>query len=415
MNNELVYQTPKEAFFNAVITNSIVLLGMPFSIRSLAYSDVTWQDCAYLPQKLSTIVEKHLFDKGEVKCRLGHHVSDFAPWVELTMTFEGDSRVAYLSGTQNIGRVIAEGNAMWAHYILALLIDKPVFELTPDMPALNDSNWWTGGELNTGFNEKLQNFNSERLDVDAEVLVQHFPEFTAYQITTVWNRAVSKHRFYSRNVHPVTAKPTEAVEIDEETTVALVDLCNEVIAGEPSLFWPDTDENLTRYFGEMLKADVWSVRPILKYNFLKGYRHVGKGEAVDEKVVGFLNIFRETNRSDMLLNIYKSKAPSSENETTWVIDCQPANNTHFGLWISVSGTEHRVNSRVISRLPDSEMRSVSEPAFLMSAKAIQDAWGTRELKQWHYDAIVEWSARNGWKEVIKYGRQLLFVADLRLL
>ncbi len=39
---ELVYQTPKEAFFNAVITNSIVLLGMQFNIRSMAYSDVTW-------------------------------------------------------------------------------------------------------------------------------------------------------------------------------------------------------------------------------------------------------------------------------------------------------------------------------------------------------------------------------------
>lgn len=415
MNNELVYQTPKEAFFNAVITNSIVLLGMPFSIRSLAYSDVTWQDCAYLPQKLSTIVEKHLFDKGEVKCRLGHHVSDFAPWVELTMTFEGDSRVAYLSGTQNIGRVIAEGNAMWAHYILTLLIDKPVSELTPDMPALNDSNWWTGGELNTGFNEKLQNFNSERLDVDAEVLVQHFPEFTAYQITTVWNRAVSKHRFYTKNARSATAKPTEPVEIDEDTTEMLVELCNMIIAGELSLLWSDTDEHLTRYFGEMLKADVWSVGPILKYDDLKGYHHVEKGEVVNEKVVAFLNIFRETNQSDVLLNIYKSKTPSSENETTWVIDCRPANNTRFGLWISVSGTEHRVNSRVISRLPDSEMRSVAEPAFLMSAKAIQDAWGTRELKQWQYDAIVEWSARNGWKEVIKYGRQLLFVADLRLL
>lgn len=195
---ELVYQTPKEAFFNAVITNSIVLLGMQFSVRSMAYSDVTWQDCAYLPQKLSTVVEKRLLDKGEVKCRLGHHVSDLAPWVELTMTFEGDSRVAYLSGNQNIGRAIAEGNTMWVHYILTLLTGKPVFELTPDMPALSDSNWWTGGELNTGFNEKLQNFNSERLDVDAEVLVQQFPEFTAYQITTVWNRAVSKRRFYTK-------------------------------------------------------------------------------------------------------------------------------------------------------------------------------------------------------------------------
>lgn len=142
---ELVYQTPKEAFFNAVITNSIVLLGMQFNIRSMAYSDVTWQDCACLPQKLSTVVEKRLLDKGEVKCRLGHHVSDLAPWVELTMTFEGDSRVTYLSGNQNIGRAIAEGNAMWMHYILTLLIDKPVFELTPDMPTLSDSNWWIDG------------------------------------------------------------------------------------------------------------------------------------------------------------------------------------------------------------------------------------------------------------------------------
>lgn len=415
MNNELVYQTPKEAFFNAVITNAIVLLGMSFSIRSLAYSDVTWQDNAYLPQKLSTVIEKHLFDKGEVKCRLGHHVSDLAPWVELTMTFEGDSRVAYLSGNQNIGRAIAEGNAMWVHYILTLLVGRLVLELTPDLPALNDSDWWVYDDLNQAFNTQLQNFNSENLSVDAEVLVQRFPEFTAYQISTVWNRAVSKCRFYSRNAQPATTKPTESVEIDEDTKEWLVGLCNEVIAGELSLGWPDTDEYLTRYFGEMLKADVWSVRPLMKYDDLKGYHRVEKGEVVNEKVVGFLNIFRETNQSDVLLNIYKSKTLPSENETLWVFDFQPANNTRFGLWIGVSGTEHRVNSRVISRLPDSEMRSVAEPAFLMSAKAIQDAWGTRELKQWHYDAIVEWGARNGWKEVIKYGRQLLFVADLRLL
>lgn len=407
---ELVYQTPKEAFFNAVITNSIVLLGMQFSIRSMAYSDVTWQDCAHLPQKLSTVVEKRLLDKGEVKCRLGHHVSDLAPWVELTMTFEGDSRVAYLSGNQNIGRAIAEGNTMWVHYILTLLTGKPVFELTPDMPALSDSNWWTGGELNTGFNEKLQNFNSERLDIDAEVLVQQFPEFTAYQITTVWNRAVSKRRFYTKNAPREAAKP---VEIDEDTKEALRDLATTANDGN-TMFWT-SDENANRYFGEMLDADVWSVMPITEPGNLKDYYKVEKDEVVNEKVVALLAVFREVIQSEILLSIYKRKTPASENDTAWVFDCRPTNTISPAFWIQVSGTLQRVNSYVVSRLPDSEMRSVAEPAYLMSAKAVRDAWGTNELKQWHYDAIIKWGVNNGWKEVTKYGRQLLFVADLRLL
>lgn len=410
MNNELVYQTPKEAFFNAVITNSIVLLGMPFSIRSLAYSDVTWQDCAYLPQKLSTVVEKHLFDKGEVKCRLGHHISDLAPWVELTMTFEGDSRVAYLSGNQNIGRAVAEGNAVWVHYILTLLIGGPVLELTPDLPALNDSDWWVGGELNEMFNNQLQNFNSEQLDVDAEVLVQRFPEFTAYQISTVWNRAVSKCRFYSRNRQPVTAKP---VEIDEDTKEALRDLAT--IANDGNMMFWSSDEHANRYFSEMLDADVWSVMPIAEPGNLKDYHKVEKGDVVNEKVVSLLKVFREVIQSEILLSIYKRKTPASENDTTWVFDCRPTNTVSPAFWIQVSGTLQRVNSSVVSRLPDSEMRSVAEPAYLMSAKAVREAWGVSELKQWHYDAIIKWGVRNGWKEVIKYGRQLLFVADLRLL
>lgn len=407
---ELVYQTPKEAFFNAVITNSIVLLGMQFSVRSMAYSDVTWQDCAYLPQKLSTVVEKRLLDKGEVKCRLGHHVSDLAPWVELTMTFEGDSRVAYLSGNQNIGRAIAEGNTMWVHYILTLLTGKPVFELTPDMPALSDSNWWIGGELNTGFNEKLQNFNSERLDVDAEVLVQQFPEFTAYQITTVWNRAVNKRRFYTKNAPREAAKP---VEIDEDAKEALRDLATIANDGN-TMFWT-SDENANRYFSEMLDADVWSVMPIAEPGNLKDYHKVEKGEVVNEKVIALLAVFREVIQSEILLSIYKRKTPASENDTAWVFDCRPTNTISPAFWIQVSGTLQRVNSSVVSRLPDSEMRSVAEPAYLMSAKAVRDAWGTNELKQWHYDAIIKWGVNNGWKEVTKYGRQLLFVADLRLL
>lgn len=61
---ELVYQTPKEAFFNAVITNSIVLLGMQFSVRSMAYSDVTWQDCAYLPQSSQPLSKSGCLTKG---------------------------------------------------------------------------------------------------------------------------------------------------------------------------------------------------------------------------------------------------------------------------------------------------------------------------------------------------------------
>lgn len=81
----------------------------------------------------------------------------------------------------------------------------------------------------------------------------------------------------------------------------------------------------------------------------------------------------------------------------------------------MTGKLQRVNSYVVSRLPDSEMRSVAKPAYLMSAKAVRDAWRTNELKQWHYDAIIKWGVNNGWKEVTKYGRQLLFVADLRLL
>ncbi|EDD9881544.1 hypothetical protein BZQ56_08705 [Salmonella enterica subsp. enterica serovar Enteritidis] len=409
MYNELVYQTPKEAFFNAVITNSIVLLGMQFNIRG-RHSAVTWQDCAYLPQKLSTVVEKRLLDKGEVKCRLGHHVSDLAPWVELTMTFEGDSRVVYLSGNQNIGRAIAEGNTMWVHYILTLLTGKPVFELTPDMPALSDSNWWTGGELNTGFNERLQNFNSERLDVDAEVLVQQFPEFTAYQITTVWNRAVSKRRFYTKNAPREAAKP---VEIDEDTKEALRDLATIANDGN-TMFWT-SDENANHYFGEMLDADVWSVMPIAEPGNLKDYHKVEKGDVVNEKVVTLLNVFREVIQSEILLSIYKRKTPASENDTAWVFDCRPTNTISPAFWIQVSGTLQRVNSYVVSRLPDSEMRSVAEPAYLMSAKAVRDAWGTNELKQWHYDAIIKWGVNNGWKEVTKYGRQLLFVADLRLL
>lgn len=407
---ELVYQTPKEAFFNAVITNSIVLLGMQFNIRSMAYSDVTWQDCACLPQKLSTVVEKRLLDKGEVKCRLGHHVSDLAPWVELTMTFEGDSRVAYLSGNQNIGRAIAEGNTMWVHYILTLLIDKPVFELTPDMPALSDSNWWIGGELNTGFNEKLQNFNSERLDVDAEVLVQQFPEFTAYQITTVWNRAVSKRRFYTKNAPREAAKP---VEIDEDTKEALRDLATMANDGN-TMFWT-SDENANHYFGEMLDADVWSVMPITEPGNLKDYYKVEKDEVVNEKVLTLLAVFREVIQSEILLSIYKRKTPASENDTAWVFDCRPTNTISPAFWIQVTGKLQRVNSYVVSHLPDSEMRSVAEPAYLMSAKAVRDAWRTNELKQWHYDAIIKWGVNNGWKEVTKYGRQLLFVADLRLL
>ncbi|HCX4564245.1 TPA: hypothetical protein OZS76_002529 [Escherichia coli] len=407
---ELVYQTPKEAFFNAVITNSIVLLGMQFNIRSMAYSDVTWQDCACLPQKLSTVVEKRLLDKGEVKCRLGHHVSDLAPWVELTMTFEGDSRVAYLSGNQNIGRAIAEGNTMWVHYILTLLTGKPVFELTPDMPALSDSNWWIGGELNTGFNEKLQNFNSERLDVDAEVLVQQFPEFTAYQITTVWNRAVSKRRFYTKNAPREAAKP---VEIDEDTKEALRDLVT--IANDSNMMFWTSDENANHYFGEMLDADVWSVMPITEPGNLKDYYKVEKDEVVNEKVLTLLAVFREVIQSEILLSIYKRKTPASENDTAWVFDCRPTNTISPAFWIQVTGKLQRVNSYVVSRLPDSEMRSVAEPAYLMSAKAVRDAWGTNELKQWHYDAIIKWGVNNGWKEVTKYGRQLLFVADLRLL
>ncbi|EBE0916352.1 hypothetical protein DDF30_00505 [Salmonella enterica] len=407
---ELVYQTPKEAFFNAVITNSIVLLGMQFNIRSMAYSDVTWQDCAHLPQKLSTVVEKRLLDKGEVKCRLGHHVSDLAPWVELTMTFEGDTRVAYLSGNQNIGRAIAEGNTMWVHYILTLLTGKPVFELTPDMPALSDSNWWTGGELNTGFNEKLQNFNSERLDVDAEVLVQQFPEFTAYQITTVWNRAVSKRRFYTKNAPREAAKP---VEIDEDTKEALRDLVT--IANDSNMMFWTSDENANHYFGEMLDADVWSVMPITEPGNLKDYYKVEKDEVVNEKVLTLLAVFREVIQSEILLSIYKRKTPASENDTAWVFDCRPTNTISPAFWIQVTGKLQRVNSYVVSRLPDSEMRSVAEPAYLMSAKAVRDAWGTNELKQWHYDAIIKWGVNNGWKEVTKYGRQLLFVADLRLL
>lgn len=407
---ELVYQTPKEAFFNAVITNSIVLLGMQFNIRSMAYSDVTWQDCACLPQKLSTVVEKCLLDKGEVKCRLGHHVSDLAPWVELTMTFEGDSRVAYLSGNQNIGRAIAEGNTMWVHYILTLLIDKPVFELTPDMPTLSDSNWWIGGELNTGFNEKLQNFNSERLDVDAEVLVQQFPEFTAYQITTVWNRAVSKRRFYTKNAPREAAKP---VEIDEDTKEALRDLVT--IANDSNMMFWTSDENANHYFGEMLDADVWSVMPITEPGNLKDYYKVEKDEVVNEKVLTLLAVFREVIQSEILLSIYKRKTPASENDTAWVFDCRPTNTISPAFWIQVTGKLQRVNSYVVSRLPDSEMRSVAEPAYLMSAKAVRDAWRTNELKQWHYDAIIKWGVNNGWKEVTKYGRQLLFVADLRLL
>ncbi|ECM9269632.1 hypothetical protein YK18_03665 [Salmonella enterica subsp. enterica serovar Enteritidis] len=407
---ELVYQTPKEAFFNAVITNSIVLLGMQFNIRSMAYSDVTWQDCACLPQKLSTVVEKCLLDKGEVKCRLGHHVSDLAPWVELTMTFEGDTRVAYLSGNQNIGRAIAEGNTMWVHYILTLLIDKPVFELTPDMPTLSDSNWWIGGELNTGFNEKLQNFNSERLDVDAEVLVQQFPEFTAYQITTVWNRAVSKRRFYTKNAPREAAKP---VEIDEDTKEALRDLVT--IANDSNMMFWTSDENANHYFGEMLDADVWSVMPITEPGNLKDYYKVEKDEVVNEKVLTLLAVFREVIQSEILLSIYKRKTPASENDTAWVFDCRPTNTISPAFWIQVTGKLQRVNSYVVSRLPDSEMRSVAEPAYLMSAKAVRDAWRTNELKQWHYDAIIKWGVNNGWKEVTKYGRQLLFVADLRLL
>lgn len=407
---ELVYQTPKEAFFNAVITNSIVLLGMQFNIRSMAYSDVTWQDCACLPQKLSTVVEKRLLDKGEVKCRLGHHVSDLAPWVELTMTFEGDSRVAYLSGNQNIGRAIAEGNTMWVHYILTLLTGKPVFELTPDMPTLSDSNWWIGGELNTGFNEKLQNFNSERLDVDAEVLVQQFPEFTAYQITTVWNRAVSKRRFYTKNAPREAAKP---VEIDEDTKEALRDLVT--IANDSNMMFWTSDENANHYFGEMLDADVWSVMPITEPGNLKDYYKVEKDEVVNEKVLTLLAVFREVIQSEILLSIYKRKTPASENDTAWVFDCRPTNTISPAFWIQVTGKLQRVNSYVVSHLPDSEMRSVAEPAYLMSAKAVRDAWRTNELKQWHYDAIIKWGVNNGWKEVTKYGRQLLFVADLRLL
>ncbi|HHS7556453.1 TPA: hypothetical protein ACTPQ1_004747 [Salmonella enterica] len=88
------------------------------------------------------------------------------------------------------------------------------------------------------------------------------------------------------------------------------------------------------------------------------------------------------------------------------------NGKTYGTEMHYRGACRYVNSSVAEKLPSVENRSLAEPAFLMSAKAVSTAWGIKCPEEWHYDAIVDWGRFNGWSRVDKLGRQILFVANV---
>lgn len=109
-------------------------------------------------------------------------------------------------------------------------------------------------------------------------------------------------------------------------------------------------------------------------------------------------------------------------ETYYRVTIHDGRTTHLRFYKAISQESPEIiasalptllDGAAIDRLPDVELRSVAEPAFLMSAKAVREIIGG-PVEACHYQAIIDWGTANGWKEVRRLGRQLLFVAVLRL-
>ncbi|AXF51129.1 hypothetical protein MLDJOKPK_00266 [Salmonella phage SPAsTU] len=207
-------------------------------------------------------------------------------------------------------------------------------------------------------------------------------------------------------------------ELSERTQKAIIEMFDEGLQPTNTFYRPST--LVEECFSQLFGASVWRI-DIATPDVIRTTKWEPLyGEGWNQEIAAtLLNLYKSRFNGpvETTVHFYNFEQSPHDNTGKWAIEFRTIVNTqqkHESFWLEANGTIHRVDSSVVARLPDPEMRSVAEPVFLMSAKAVRDAWGG-ELEDWKYDAIIKWGTENGWNDVIKYGRQLLFIAKPQLL
>ncbi|QVW55298.1 hypothetical protein pEaSNUABM29_00258 [Erwinia phage pEa_SNUABM_29] len=188
-------------------------------------------------------------------------------------------------------------------------------------------------------------------------------------------------------------------------------------------------DGLKGYFSELLNADIWNVELedklfVANADWRKAEPDEYDINVCDGLIDGALQSTTDKEYPSATAEIFVNTEYSpSDRHGCWAINIikKAQAGPHGGpsvvkqAVLVLRGNKRIVDDTVASRLPDPELRSVAEPSFLMSSKAVRDAWGNEVLMDWHYDATIAWGKENGWHDVQRIGRQLLFIAKLQLI